>query len=181
MDIGPCPKIHSEKLLEDYSKARAAGETYGYEDELHRSLNESVMECDRKIQAAQKRLDKASEDLKTAQLVCVVGRAPLSHTDSPFKTTELADLREEIHTLTKSVEKLAEGGKIGESMKIMKLIEELSNLKNEKHRDLKAIIGMEANSQQQKLRVCDACSAYLSIFDSDKRLADHFAGKVLLL
>lgn len=69
MDIGPCLKLHSEKLLEDYKKAKASGETQGYEDELYRSLSEAVMECDRKIQAAQKRLDKAPEDLKTLQLV----------------------------------------------------------------------------------------------------------------
>ncbi|KAF1778202.1 Peptidase C2, calpain family [Phytophthora cactorum] len=30
----------------------------------------------------------------------------------------------------------------------------------------------------QKLRVCDVCGAFLSIFDSERRLADHFGGKV---
>ena len=33
--------------------------------------------------------------------------------------------------------------------------------------------------QQQKLRVCDVCSAYLGLHDNDTRLADHFAGKLL--
>lgn len=33
-------------------------------------------------------------------------------------------------------------------------------------------------SGHQKLRVCDICGAYLSILDSDRRLADHFGGKV---
>jgi hypothetical protein len=28
------------------------------------------------------------------------------------------------------------------------------------------------------LRVCDVCGAYLSVLDSDRRLADHFGGKV---
>lgn len=64
-------------------------------------------------------------------------------------------------------------------MKLMAIIEDLNKLKNEKNRELKAAVGLEANSQQQKLRVCNTCSAYLSIFDSDKRLADHFAGKVV--
>ncbi len=32
----------------------------------------------------------------------------------------------------------------------------------------------------QKLRVCDMCGAFLSIFDSDRRLADHFGGKMHL-
>eukprot|EP00898_Chlorokybus_atmophyticus_P008640 jgi/Chlat1/8778/Chrsp90S08128 len=32
----------------------------------------------------------------------------------------------------------------------------------------------------QKLRVCDICGAFLSIYDSDRRLADHFGGKLHL-
>lgn len=28
------------------------------------------------------------------------------------------------------------------------------------------------------MRVCDVCGAYLSVLDSDRRLADHFGGKV---
>ena len=34
--------------------------------------------------------------------------------------------------------------------------------------------------QQQKLRVCEVCSAYLGIQDNDRRLADHFGGKLHL-
>ena len=34
--------------------------------------------------------------------------------------------------------------------------------------------------QQQKLRVCEVCSAYLGIHDNDRRLADHFGGKLHL-
>lgn len=33
-------------------------------------------------------------------------------------------------------------------------------------------------STNQRLRVCDVCGAYLSIYDSDRRLADHFGGKL---
>lgn len=34
--------------------------------------------------------------------------------------------------------------------------------------------------QQQKLRVCEVCSAYLGLHDNDRRLADHFGGKLHL-
>lgn len=34
------------------------------------------------------------------------------------------------------------------------------------------------SQQQQKLRVCEVCGLYLSITDSDKRLTDHFTGKL---
>merc|ERR1739838_1282010 len=40
---------------------------------------------------------------------------------------------------------------------------------------------MPASSyQQQKLRVCEVCSAYLGIHDNNGRLADHFGGKLHL-
>lgn len=40
---------------------------------------------------------------------------------------------------------------------------------------------MPASSyQQQKLRVCEVCGAYLGIHDNDRRLADHFGGKLHL-
>jgi len=41
-------------------------------------------------------------------------------------------------------------------------------------------LAVSSSSQQQKLRVCDICGAFLSIYDSDRRLADHFGGKLHL-
>lgn len=163
MDIGPCPKYHSEKLLGDYNKAKALGETRGYEEELYRALSDSVIECDRKIHAAQRRLEKMPEDLNTIQL-----------------TIDITDLYKEIEVMTKLVEKVADERKIGEALKYMDIIDKLNDMKNDLHRELKVTVGLESNSQQQKLRVCETCSACLSMFDSDKRLADHFAGKMHL-
>ena len=40
--------------------------------------------------------------------------------------------------------------------------------------------GGGGEQQDQKLRVCDVCGAFLSIYDSDRRLADHFGGKMHL-
>ena len=33
-------------------------------------------------------------------------------------------------------------------------------------------------NQQQKLRVCEICAAFLSLYDNDRRLADHFGGRL---
>ena len=33
---------------------------------------------------------------------------------------------------------------------------------------------------RKQLRVCDVCSAYLGVHDSDQRLIDHFGGKLHL-
>lgn len=50
--------------------------------------------------------------------------------------------------------------------------------KQEKERELQNLTETAGASGHQKLRVCDICGAYLSILDSDRRLADHFGGKV---
>ncbi len=50
----------------------------------------------------------------------------------------------------------------------------------EKERELKALSDTSGPSGHQKLQVCDVCGAYLSRLDNDRRLADHFYGKMHL-
>jgi hypothetical protein len=45
-------------------------------------------------------------------------------------------------------------------------------------RELQQLTDTSGASGHQKLRVCEVCGAYLSVLDSDRRLADHFGGKV---
>lgn len=56
--------------------------------------------------------------------------------------------------------------------------EALKAEKVEKEQELQQLTETSGASGHQKLRVCDICGAYLSILDSDRRLADHFGGKV---
>ncbi|KAJ3168637.1 splicing factor [Geranomyces variabilis] len=162
MDIGPCTKTHSPKLLEEYKMALEKGHP-GFQEDWFRSLHDFVKDCDRKVDSAQRRLDKTPEDARAVDLM-----------------REIGDLTNEIGTLTGQVESLGEEGKVSESMEVMNKVEDLQRLKSDKDRELKQLTGSEGNSQQQKLRVCEVCSAYLSIFDSDRRLADHFGGKMHL-
>lgn len=64
----------------------------------------------------------------------------------------------------------------------MKLMEEVEDLRKKKAAaEQEYRNSMPASSyQQQKLRVCEVCSAYLGIHDNDRRLADHFGGKLHL-
>lgn len=45
-------------------------------------------------------------------------------------------------------------------------------------RELKNLSDTSGTSGHQKLQVCDVCGAYLSRLDNDRRLADHFYGKM---
>nr|CAG8602429.1 1446_t:CDS:2 [Entrophospora candida] len=140
MDLGPCPKIHSEKLKSEYEEAK------------------------KQKRSAQKRLDKTPEDnAKITQL-----------------TKEIENLASEISELTKEVEVLGEEGKVTESMDRLHEVDIKKGQKADKEKELKNTMEGGSPSQQQKLRVCEVCSAYLSIFDSDRRLADHFGGKMHL-
>jgi len=89
-----------------------------------------------------------------------------------------------------------EQGKVDESMREMAAIEALKSEKSEKEvlnstalcltaltafvtqRELQQLTDTSGASGHQKLRVCEVCGAYLSVLDSDRRLADHFGGKV---
>lgn len=89
------------------------------------------------------------------------------------------ELAEEIGKKLAAAEKLGADGNVEESIKMM---EEVENVKKEKAAaEVEYRNSMPASSyQQQKLRVCEVCSAYLGIHDNDRRLADHFGGKLHL-
>ncbi|KAF8693717.1 hypothetical protein HU200_039134 [Digitaria exilis] len=68
MDMGPCPKLHSLQLRKEYEEAKAKG-TDNYDRELEETIERLIVECERKIQRALKRLEE--EDAKAAIAISV--------------------------------------------------------------------------------------------------------------
>lgn len=68
-------------------------------------------------------------------------------------------------------------GKVDESLAMMAEIEEIKGKKKALEDEYHAAIPRHA-AQQQKLRACEVCGAFLSMYDNDRRLADHFGGKL---
>jgi len=93
---------------------------------------------------------------------------------------EIAEIELAIQGGTEKIETLGEQGKVDESMREMAAIEALKSEKSDKERELQQLTDTSGASGHQKLRVCDVCGAYLSVLDSDRRLADHFGGKMHL-
>ena len=60
---------------------------------------------------------------------------------------------------------------------MMAEIEEIKGKKKALEDEYHAAIPRHA-AQQQKLRACEVCGAFLSMYDNDRRLADHFGGKL---
>ena len=81
---------------------------------------------------------------------------------------------------TAEMESLGEQGKVEESLAELQKVEALKAERAEKEKELQTLQENSGASGHQKLRVCDVCGAYLSILDSDRRLADHFGGKMHL-
>lgn len=127
-------------------------------------LQAFIADCDRRTEAAKKRLAETQEEL-TAEVA--------------EKANAVHALAEEIGKKLAKAEALGEAGQVEESMKLMTEIDELRAKKIKAEHEYRS--SMPASTyQQQKLRVCEVCSAYLGIHDNDIRLADHFGGKLHL-
>ncbi|BGP37973.1 splicing factor [Rhodotorula kratochvilovae] len=174
MDLGPCAKTHSVKLKVEYEEMLKKAEAEKDEQQL-KMLNTFkanyeqvimgfVAECDRRIAAAHRRLEKTPEENnRTTALMREVG-----------------EIEGAYQAAMAEVEMLGSQGKVEESMTQLTKAEALKAEKLEKERELQQLTDTAGASGQQKLRVCDICGAYLSILDSDRRLADHFGGKMHL-
>merc|ERR1719205_133643 len=163
MDLGECPKIHDLALRADYQQAASARDCF-YDVEATEHLRAFIEDCDRRTELAKKRLAETQEEL----------------------SAEVSSKAEKVHELSETIgKKLAQAeqagaeGKVDESMKLLEEIEQTKKKKADAEQEYRN--SMPASSyQQQKLRVCEVCSAYLGIHDNDRRLADHFGGKLHL-
>lgn len=75
MDLGACPKSHTERLKTEFLAAREAdpnGAAFQkFQLEYEQNIFAFVDECDRRIRAAHRRLEKTPEEnAKTTNLVC---------------------------------------------------------------------------------------------------------------
>ncbi|XP_065874547.1 uncharacterized protein [Euphorbia lathyris] len=102
--------------------------------------------------------------------------APLPvHTPDP-RTQEM------INEKLKKAEDLGEQGMVDEAQKALEEAEALKKLpaRQDPALDSSKYTAADVRITDQKLRVCDICGAFLSVYDSDRRLADHFGGKLHL-
>ncbi|CAM0945318.1 unnamed protein product [Alopecurus aequalis] len=90
-----------------------------------------------------------------------------------------ARTQEMINEKIKKAEELGESGMIDEAQKLLDEAEALKKL-GARPQPVTESAKMSAHVQttDQKLRLCDICGAFLSVYDSDRRLADHFGGKL---
>ena len=91
---------------------------------------------------------------------------------------QIADLTNTINGGLLEVSVLGETGSVAMAMTEMHKVRTAKHQKETCERDLKNLQDTSGPSGHQKLQVCDVCGAYLSRLDNDRRLADHFFGKM---
>ncbi|XP_073504018.1 putative RNA-binding protein Luc7-like 1 [Phyllobates terribilis] len=163
MDLGECTKIHDLALRADYEIASKEKDLF-FELDAMDHLETFIAECDRRTELAKKRLAETQEEISAEVAV---------------KAEKVHELNEEIGKLLAKAEQLGAEGNVDESQRILMEMERVKSRKREAEDEYRN--SMPASSfQQQKLRVCEVCSAYLGLHDNDRRLADHFGGKLHL-
>ncbi|XP_061564186.1 putative RNA-binding protein Luc7-like 1 isoform X2 [Cololabis saira] len=163
MDLGECTKIHDLALRADYEIASKERDLF-FELDAVDHLESFIADCDRRTELAKKRLAETQEEISA---------------EVAAKAEKVHELNEEIGKLLAKAEQLGAEGNVDEAQKILQEVEKVRTRKKDAEEEYRN--SMPASSfQQQKLRVCEVCSAYLGLHDNDRRLADHFGGKLHL-
>jgi seryl-tRNA synthetase len=120
MDLGACPKSHTDRLKTDYTAAREKNPSdprfQQFQQEYENNIFAFVDECDRRIKAAHRRLEKTPEEnAKTTNLMREIGEIEIA-----------------IQGGTEKIEQLGEQGLVDESMKELQAVEALKVEKSEK-------------------------------------------------
>uniref|UniRef100_M4B1P6 Uncharacterized protein n=1 Tax=Hyaloperonospora arabidopsidis (strain Emoy2) TaxID=559515 RepID=M4B1P6_HYAAE len=171
LDAGACDLLHvpalrsafllHQKQEKDENRNGYTYESFGYKRELANELSKLLVDVEKKIARAQKRLDEDGDESQDK--------------------AQILQLTQEMQDVAVQAEQATRDGLVDKSLQLMEQVELLKKKRRELLRQSTSAacgIAMSVDNVNQKLRVCDVCGAFLSIFDSERRLADHFGGKV---
>ncbi|VEU21892.1 DEKNAAC102882 [Brettanomyces naardenensis] len=166
-NFGRCPKIHQEKYKLLYEAARAKGikmPRHDYELDYLRDLEIFINECNRKIEMAERRLRYTAEEKESLSNI----------------TREMDELDTRIALTTQEIQILSDKEDLDKAIDLSKSLKRYVHDRSELASTYSEMLENINQSAQQKLQVCTECGAYLSRLDNDKRLVDHFMGKIHL-
>ncbi|CDP05336.1 unnamed protein product [Coffea canephora] len=163
-DLGPCPKIHDQKLKESFEKSpRHDAYVPKFEAELAHFCEKLVMDLDRRVRRGRERL---------AQEIDVPPPPPIP----AEKSEQLAVLEEKIKNLLEQVESLGEAGKVDEAEALMRKVEvlnaEKTALTQQPQQDKVLMM-----AQEKKMALCEICGSFLVANDAAERTQSHVTGK----
>jgi|SRR5579871_6016122 len=78
-DLGPCPKVHSEALKNEYETADAEQKKrWNFEYDYMRDMQKHIDECNRRIDTAQRRLEKTPDEIRQTNTLVRIFRTVFS-------------------------------------------------------------------------------------------------------
>ena len=164
-DLGPCSNVHSEALKTEYELAdEQQKRRWAFEHDYMRHMYKYIDDCNRKIQGAQKHLEKTDEEIRK--------------TNALLK--QISDVNKSVDVGLQELRYLGESGSVQLGVTEHWKMRQYQQRKQDLERELRTLNDAGGPSGHQKLQVCDVCGAYLSRLDNDRRLADHFFGKMHL-
>lgn len=162
LNLGECPMLHMEKHKLEYDFRIKHEKFPSFEYDYYKTLQKYIDEIDFTIATALKRLEHTPEE--KALIAAVSKDLDASDTKIGLMSLEikyLADAHDVDRVLLQSV-------KLDDAIRQRGVLADQA----------RTIAENVGQSSQQKLQVCEVCGAYLSRLDSDRRLADHFIGKI---
>lgn len=162
-DLGPCPKLHLQQYKMEYQAQKARGKEFAdIEMEHERNLERHVKEVDRQIEVGINKLKKTPEDIERLERI----------------TNDLERVNTELTLSLQEIELLGQHGEIAKALYENDRLRGLWEEKSLKEKEIRNLSEVSGYSGTQKLQVCVGCGGFLSRLDSDRRLADHFVGKM---
>lgn len=162
-DWGTCPNFHQEQYKIEYATQKAKGREFPeFEQEFERHLAKFVNDCNRKREQAEVMLRKTPEDIAKLQKA----------------TKELEEIDTSINLMLQEINSLSQSGQLSFAFIEQEKLKVKRTEKEMKEREIRTLSEKSGGSGHQKLQVCQTCGAYLSRLDNDKRLADHFMGRM---
>ncbi|GAV51781.1 hypothetical protein ZYGR_0AF02520 [Zygosaccharomyces rouxii] len=163
--MGRCPQIHLAKHKLQYERETKRGKQFPeFEQEYYAILHKFIHDCNGQVAVALKKLEHTPEERARIQEV----------------TSELDVLDSRIGLMIQEIESLIKANEVSQAMIQAINLQELQSKRIEVGKKVKNMTENVGQSAQQKLQVCEVCGAYLSRLDTDRRLADHFMGKIHL-
>lgn len=164
--LGKCPNLHLEKHKLEYEyRTRRQNEKFPeFEYEYYKTLQRWLAEIDGTIATALRRLQHTPEEKERIAAV----------------TRQLDHLDVKIGLMSLEITHLGKANEITMALKQTIALEKLLKERDALADQARAIAENVGQTAQQKLQVCEVCGAFLSRLDNDRRLADHFVGKIHL-
>lgn len=165
LNIGKCPLLHLEKHKLEYEYLTKKGNRFPeFEYEYYKTLRKYIEEIDFTIAAALRRLEHTPEE--KAKIATV--------------TRELDSVDTTIGLMTSEITHLGKAGEVHKALQENAKLDALLRKRELLAEQARVIAENVGQSSQQRLQPCEICGAYLSRLDSDRRLADHYVGKIHL-